>query len=75
MALTIAALVLLDRISIDVITGVEVASTLLISVVRRVLVRVMRPYAKKAGFCTLLLISTIYCHPRVRLASMLVGGS
>ena len=58
-ALTITALVLLDRRIAAIVKGVEVASALLISVVGRVLVRVLRPYAKKAGLCTLLLISTI----------------
>ena len=45
----ITALVLLDRKIADIIKGVEVASVLLISVVGRVLVRVLRPYTKKAG--------------------------
>ena len=52
----ITALVLLDRRIADIIKGMEVACALLISKVGRVLVR---PYAKKAGLCTLLLNLTI----------------
>ena len=40
---------LLDRRIADIVKGVEVASALLISVVERVLVCVLRPYAKKGG--------------------------
>ena len=58
--MTITALVLLvEELVVGTTKGVEVTSALLISVVRRVLVRVLRPYAKKAGLCTLFLISTI----------------
>ena len=55
----IIALVLLDRRIAGITKGVEVACALLISEVGRVLLRVLRPYVKKAGLCTLLLILTI----------------
>ena len=48
----ITALVLLDRRIAGITKGVEAACALLISEVGRMLVRVLRPYAKKAGLCT-----------------------
>ena len=49
-ALMITALVLLSKRFVGIIKGSEVASELLISVVGRVLVRVMRLFAKKQGY-------------------------
>ena len=62
---------LLDRRIADIVKGVEVASALLISAVGRVLVRVLRPYAKKAAASILqafLIFNTVYRLPGVTYA-------